>query len=249
MVRVGHHEPLRLHFGFAEVHEIGSTAVLPADGHDGHLVVVISRLDVGREHDHDLGEGMVLPIDGGEQVLGTVKEPLGDDEGDTDLDGIPRGVQLGTVNNILRSKMARNQVRSGVVVNDLGIFEGVLVFVHICPLHEHGCIVGQRNVLTLLVEHNLRSEGRDDLQSTFHPHLRHSIIVGDGIVGAGSLDLELTDETLHERVRCVVDCVTIGVMEKGDGNLFVELIPLVSVILRSKDGKGSVNLDLGQDDV
>ena len=231
MVRVGHHEPLRLHLGLAEVHEIGSTAVLAADGDDGHLVVVVARLDVGRKHDHDLGEGMVLPIEGGEQVLGTVEEPLGDDEGDAGLDGVPRGVQLGTVNNEFRSKMAGNQVRSSVVVNDLGIFEGVFVLVHIGPLHEHGRIVGQRDVLALLVEHNLRSKGGDDLQSTLHPHLRHSIIVGDRIVGTGSLDLELTDETLHERVRCVVDCVTVGVMEEGDGNLFVELIPLVSIIL------------------
>ena len=41
----------------------------------------------------------------------------------------------------------------------------------------------------------------------------------------------MTHETFKQRVGCVVDGIPVGVMQKGDGNLFIKVIPLVPIIL------------------
>mmetsp|Transcript_5152 Transcript_5152/g.14829 ORF Transcript_5152/g.14829 Transcript_5152/m.14829 type:complete len:287 (-) Transcript_5152:1223-2083(-) len=197
MIRVGHHEPVGGNLGLAQIHVIGTGSVLRTDGYHGQFVVIVPGLRRGGEHDDHLAEGMILGVQGVEQVVGTVEEPLGDDQRDGDARRIPRAVQFGAVDDVLGPQMAGDQVGRRVVVNDLGVAEGILGSVQVAPLSEHGEVVRQGDVHALLVEHNLRGEVGDDPQRTLDPHLGHAVVVGNGVVRARSLHLQLTHQTFQ----------------------------------------------------
>jgi hypothetical protein len=72
----------------------------------------------------------------------SIKEPLRYDQGDFCFRRVPRRVELGSVDDVLRTQMARDQVRSCVVMDNFGVFEGVLSLPYFCPLREHLCVVG-----------------------------------------------------------------------------------------------------------
>jgi truncated hemoglobin YjbI len=54
---------------------------------------------------------------------------------------------------------------------------------------------------------------------------------GDGVIRTRSLDFKLTNETFEQWMRCVVNSITVGVMEQRNRNLLVEVVPLVAIIL------------------
>lgn len=47
MIRVGDHEPIRFHLGFAQVHEIRGATMLCTNGNRRHLVVIVALSDNG----------------------------------------------------------------------------------------------------------------------------------------------------------------------------------------------------------
>ena len=54
----------------------------------------------------------------------------------------------------------------------------------------------------------------------------------------------MTHETFKQGVGCVVDGIPVGVMQKGDGNLFIKVIPLVTIILSVCVSEGMRGIEL-----
>lgn len=98
--------------------------------------------------------------------------------------------------DILGTEVSWDEIRCRVIVYGLGIFIGVGLFCienhvreekkrartrttqtnllpNIGPLLEHFGVIRQRDILALLVEHDLGGEGGDYAEGALHPHLRH----------------------------------------------------------------------------
>ncbi len=98
--------------------------------------------------------------------------------------------------DILGTEVSRDEIRRRVIVYRLGKFIRVRLFCeenyvrkeekgvqtsatqtnllpNIGPLLEHFGVVRQRDILSLLIEHDLGSEGGDYAEGALHPHLRH----------------------------------------------------------------------------
>jgi hypothetical protein len=75
---------------------------------------------------------------------------------------------------------------------------------------------------------------RYNAKSSFNPHLRHAVIIGDGVVRTRRLDLKLTHKTFQQWVRSIVDGISIGVMKKRNGDLFIKVIPFITIILAAE---------------
>mmetsp|Transcript_6573 Transcript_6573/g.14902 ORF Transcript_6573/g.14902 Transcript_6573/m.14902 type:complete len:337 (-) Transcript_6573:1317-2327(-) len=249
VITVGNHEPVSVDLGLAQVHEVRRATVLRPYRNLGHLGVVVVRPYGRGDHDDDLREGMVLVVECLDEVEGPVEEPLGDDEGYARTGRVPRRVELCAVDDVLGAEVARDQIRGCVVMDDWGVLERILPFPNVGPLLEHLDIVRQGDVLPLLVEHDLRRELGNDPERPFDPHLRHAVVVRNGVVGTGSLDLELPDESLEEGMGRVVYGVPVRVVEERYWDLLVEVVPLVAVVLGSQNCEGPIDLNLAEHDV
>ena len=69
--------------------------------------------------------------------------------------------------------MSRHQVRGRVVVYCLRELVRVRLLPYVGPLLEHFGVIRQRDVLPLLVKHDLGREGGDYPKGALHPHLAH----------------------------------------------------------------------------
>mmetsp|Transcript_10958 Transcript_10958/g.22899 ORF Transcript_10958/g.22899 Transcript_10958/m.22899 type:complete len:397 (-) Transcript_10958:1325-2515(-) len=198
MVRVRDHEPVRLDICLAQIHEIGSSAMLRPHRHFCHEIIVVVCCGCRWHHHHNLRKWVVLVIQMLNKVKRTIEKPLRDYQCNFCLGRVPWGVQLGSVNNVFRTKMPWNQVCSGIVVNNRGVLEWVFLFPGFGPLCEHMRIVRQSDVFTFLVQHNLWSQFGDDSQCALYPHLRHAIVIRNGVVWTWGFDFQLTNKTFEQ---------------------------------------------------
>ena len=116
MVRVCNHEPLGRHFRRTKIHKVGSVAKLKCHGDTGILGIIMGVRDTGWDHYNDPAEWMVFGIQILDEVQRSIEEPIHDDKRDFCPGGIPGGVQLGSVNDIFRSKMTRDEICGCIVL-------------------------------------------------------------------------------------------------------------------------------------
>ncbi len=60
-----------------------------------------------------------------------------------------------------------------VVVYGLGEFIRCRLLPYFGPLFEHFGVIRKRDILALLVKHDLGGESGDNAEGALHPHLRH----------------------------------------------------------------------------
>lgn len=69
----------------------------------------------------------------------------------------------------------------------------------------------------------------ENLPCSLNPHLTHSKVVWNTVIGTWSFDLKLAHKAIQKRMRCIVDTISICVIKEGKRNSFVKIVPFVPI--------------------
>lgn len=122
-----YHEPFSVHFRSTEVKKVWRIAELQRHRNPSVLGIIMIIRYRGRDHDNYSIKGVIPRIERFDEAQRAIKEPLRYDQCDFYTRGIPRRIQLGSMNNVFRPKMARNEIGSSIVMDGFGKFIWYLV--------------------------------------------------------------------------------------------------------------------------